>query len=233
MALAALRPLRPGGARERAGDDVHELAALPPLHGQAAPRDRLLVALRLRRRHAHGVRRAADRGDRPPLPRRENYLADMDAGFYSADYLRAWIRNAQLREYLVGKVGEDWWRSPETGDLLRELFREGAKPTSEEIAERLGYNPFDVRPLVARIKTPRPGPPERLHTRLTTANPPSARGPLPSWCALGRWRSASDWTPAGRAYSLPLSHPRARGRLACCRLACHARRWLPLVGDGS
>ncbi len=29
--------------------------------------------------------------------RREGYLADMDAGFYSADYLRAWIRSAQLR----------------------------------------------------------------------------------------------------------------------------------------
>ncbi len=81
----------------------------------------------------------------------ESYLADMDSGFYSADYLRAWIRNAQLREHLVEKVGDDWWRSPETGSLLRDLFREGAKPTSEEIAERIGYNPLDVRPLVARF----------------------------------------------------------------------------------
>jgi hypothetical protein len=82
----------------------------------------------------------------------ENYLADMDAGFYSADYLRAWIRNAQLRDYLLDKVGEDWWRSPETGRLLRDLFREGAKPTSEEVAGRIGYNPLDVRPLVARFR---------------------------------------------------------------------------------
>ena len=84
--------------------------------------------------------------------RSENYLADMDAGFYSADYLRAWIRNAQLREYLTRKVGEGWWRSPETGQLLRDLFREGAKPTSEEVAGRIGYNPLDVRPLVARFQ---------------------------------------------------------------------------------
>jgi hypothetical protein len=84
--------------------------------------------------------------------RSENYLADMDAGFYAADYLRAWIRNAQLRDYLTREVGEDWWRSPETGDLLRDLFREGAKPTSEEIADRLGYNAFDVRPLVTRFR---------------------------------------------------------------------------------
>ncbi len=39
-----------------------------------------------------------------------NHLADMDAGFYSADYLRAWIRSAQLRAYLRREVGEDWWR---------------------------------------------------------------------------------------------------------------------------
>jgi hypothetical protein len=83
--------------------------------------------------------------------RSENYLADMDSGFYSADYLRAWIRNAQLQEYLTKEIGEDWWRSAQTGDLLRDLFFEGAKPTSEEIAERLGYNPLDVRPLVARF----------------------------------------------------------------------------------
>jgi hypothetical protein len=83
----------------------------------------------------------------------QNYLSDMDAGFYSADYLRAWIRNAQLREHLVNEVGVDWWRSPETGALLRDLFREGAKPTSEEVAERIGYNPLDVRPLVARFQT--------------------------------------------------------------------------------
>jgi hypothetical protein len=77
-----------------------------------------------------------------------NYLSDMDAGFYSADYLRAWIRSAQLRDYLVREFGEDWWRSPATGDFLRELFREGTKPTSEEVAARLGYDALDTTPLV-------------------------------------------------------------------------------------
>ena len=33
--------------------------------------------------------------------RSDGYLSDMDAGFYSADYLRAWIRSAQLRRHLV------------------------------------------------------------------------------------------------------------------------------------
>ncbi len=83
--------------------------------------------------------------------RKENYLSDMDAGFYSADYLRAWIRSAQLRAHLIGTVGEDWWRNPATGELLRDLFREGTKPTSEEIAGRLGFDPFDTAPLLHEI----------------------------------------------------------------------------------
>ena len=83
--------------------------------------------------------------------RRDNYLSDMDAGFYSADYLRAWIRSAQLRQHLVDQVGVDWWRSPRTGELLSELFREGTKPTSEEIAGRLGFDPLDTKPLLHEI----------------------------------------------------------------------------------
>ena len=82
---------------------------------------------------------------------RDNYLADMDAGFYSADYLRAWIRSAQLRDHLIREIGADWWRSPSTGELLRELFREGTKPTSEEIAARLGFDPLDTKPLLHEI----------------------------------------------------------------------------------
>jgi hypothetical protein len=83
--------------------------------------------------------------------RREGYLADMDAGFYSADYLRAWIRAAQLRAFLAREFGEEWWASRETGDRLRELFREGTKPSSEEIAGRIGFDPLDTRPLLAEL----------------------------------------------------------------------------------
>lgn len=80
-----------------------------------------------------------------------NFLSDMDSGFYSADYLRAWIRSAQLRESLIRDAGENWWRSPETGERLRELFREGTRPTSEEIASRLGFEPFDTAPLLHEL----------------------------------------------------------------------------------
>ena len=79
------------------------------------------------------------------------HLSDMDAGFYSADYLRAWIRSAQLRAHLRREVGEDWWRSEATGETLRALFAEGTRPSSEDIARRLGFDPLDTGPLVAEL----------------------------------------------------------------------------------
>jgi hypothetical protein len=79
------------------------------------------------------------------------YLSDMDAGFYSADYLRAWIRSAQLSAYLRREVGEDWWRSTGTGEILRDLFAAGTRPSSEDVAGRLGFDPLDTAPLVAEL----------------------------------------------------------------------------------
>lgn len=83
--------------------------------------------------------------------RPDAYLADMDAGFYSADYLRAWIRSAQLRQWLTNEVGEDWWRNRATGEHLRSLFAEGTRPSSEDIAGRLGYDPHDTKPLLHEL----------------------------------------------------------------------------------
>jgi hypothetical protein len=85
--------------------------------------------------------------------RADQYLSDMDAGFYSADYLRAWIRSAQLSDRLRSEIGEDWWRRPETGERLRALFAEGTRPLSEDVAARLGYDPLDTGPLVAELNS--------------------------------------------------------------------------------
>jgi hypothetical protein len=93
-----------------------------------------------RLRAATGVRYRAD-----------NYLSDIDEGFYSADYLRAWIRTAQLRAYLERTVGEDWWMRPETGDYLRSLFLEGTRPSSEDVATRIGFDPLDTAPLLDEL----------------------------------------------------------------------------------
>jgi hypothetical protein len=83
------------------------------------------------------------------------YLTDMDAGFYSADYLRAWIRSAQLSSYLRREVGEDWWRGGDTGAILRALFAQGTRPSTEDVARRIGFEPLDTAPLVAELTSSR------------------------------------------------------------------------------
>ena len=51
----------------------------------------------------------------------------------------------------VREIGDDWWRNPKTGDHLRELWREGTKPSSEDIAARMGFEPLDTGPLIAEL----------------------------------------------------------------------------------
>ena len=73
-----------------------------------------------------------------------NYLNDMDSGFYSADYLRAWITEAMVRHHLESTYGEAWYKAPEAGAFLRELWAAGESRENEEIARMIGYEPFDV-----------------------------------------------------------------------------------------
>ena len=62
---------RRAGGRERRGDGLPRGAALPPLHGQAPVRARVLGPLPRRRRHRGRLLGAPDRGDRDPLSERE------------------------------------------------------------------------------------------------------------------------------------------------------------------
>ena len=86
--------------------------------------------------------------------RSDAFLLDLDAGFYSADYLRGWVRAAQLRSHLVTTIGPEWWCRKETGELLTHLYREGLAPSNEDLAGRLGFEPGDTAPLLAELSEP-------------------------------------------------------------------------------
>ena len=62
------------------------------------------------------------------------------------------VARGNLRK-AVAAAGEHLDLRPgnETGELLRELFLEGTKPTSEEVAGRIGFAPLDTGPLVANL----------------------------------------------------------------------------------
>jgi hypothetical protein len=63
----------------------------------------------------------------------ENYLADIDSGFYVTAYLRSWAFECQLRDNLRERFGRDWFAQREAGSLLRELWSLGQQPTADEL----------------------------------------------------------------------------------------------------
>jgi hypothetical protein len=81
----------------------------------------------------------------------QNYLDDMDPGYYTADYLRAWITEAMLRHFLEDAYGEDWFIHPEAGGFLRGLWATGESKENEDVARMIGYNPFDTSYLVEQF----------------------------------------------------------------------------------
>ncbi len=84
------------------------------------------------------------------LPYREaDFLTDLDPGLYAADYLRAWLAEAQLREHLTARFGRRWWDRPETGRFLRSLWSRGTRQNVVELVRTLGYNGLELRPLLA------------------------------------------------------------------------------------
>lgn len=78
---------------------------------------------------------------------RSDYLADMDDGFYVADYLRAWALEVLVREHLRTRFGTRWWTSRAAGCLLKELWSTGSELSADEIAGELGIGPIDFDPL--------------------------------------------------------------------------------------
>jgi hypothetical protein len=71
-------------------------------------------------------------------PAAAEYLADIDDGFYAADYLRAFALEVQLRDLLKTRFGRRWWRSRPAGDLLKELWATGNEYTADDLAAELG-----------------------------------------------------------------------------------------------
>ena len=80
-------------------------------------------------------------------------FVDVDSRFYSARYLRAWQLQAALRETLVTKFDEDWYRNPSAGPwMVRELFGEGQRELASELAERIGAPRLAFDPVIRGVE---------------------------------------------------------------------------------
>ncbi len=79
------------------------------------------------------------------------YLKDVDEGFYCTNYIRAWIFEAQLKDYMHRKFGYAWMKQKKAGDFLREIWSYGQKYNPSEILDQLGYRELDVDYLISSI----------------------------------------------------------------------------------
>ena len=84
--------------------------------------------------------------------RPEAWLDDVDAGFYVAQYLRAWMLEAQLRERWRDRHGDRWWRPGGAGDELRGLWSLGQALPAHLLSEEIGMGPLGIDALERRIR---------------------------------------------------------------------------------
>lgn len=82
----------------------------------------------------------------------EEFLSDVDDGFYAADYWRAWVAEVWLRDYVKTRFGHRWWRHPRAGRFLVELWETGERYTIEEIIRQIGSDEPSIEPLVDEVK---------------------------------------------------------------------------------
>jgi hypothetical protein len=82
----------------------------------------------------------------------KRFLEDVDDSFYCAEYLRAWILEAQLRSALEDQFGEEWFANEKTGPYLKELWSHGQKYTADELVKMIGYVDLDIEHLISEIE---------------------------------------------------------------------------------
>jgi hypothetical protein len=87
-------------------------------------------------------------------PSPTDYLADIDSGFYVSSYLRSWAFEAQLRDHLRERYGDEWFAKREAGSLLRELWSLGQSVTAEELLKDVTGATLDMGSVDARAREP-------------------------------------------------------------------------------
>jgi hypothetical protein len=81
-----------------------------------------------------------------------DFLSDVDSGFYSSSYLRAWAFEARLRSHLREELGRTWFARREAGSLLRELWSEGQRLSADELLDEVTGSGIELAAVQERIQ---------------------------------------------------------------------------------
>lgn len=82
----------------------------------------------------------------------ENYLIDVDEGFYCANYLRAWMLECTLSDEMEARYGSRWFLNPDAGARLKGLWSHGQRFCAEDVLSTLGGMKLTTEPLCRRFK---------------------------------------------------------------------------------
>jgi hypothetical protein len=82
----------------------------------------------------------------------ESYLDDIDGSFYVIGYLRSWAFEAQLREFLRGEFGKEWFARREAGELLQELWSLGQGPTADDLLRDVTGAKLEMAAVADRVR---------------------------------------------------------------------------------
>jgi len=80
-----------------------------------------------------------------------DYLADIDPGFYSSSYLRAWAFESRIRDFLRDEFGHVWFARREAGSLLRELWNEGQRLSADELIGEVAGGELELQAVAERV----------------------------------------------------------------------------------
>ncbi|QNO15129.1 hypothetical protein HYG86_10330 [Alkalicella caledoniensis] len=80
-----------------------------------------------------------------------NYLLDLDLGFNTPYYIKAWIFESYLREYLQNSFGMDWFCNKRSGEKLKSLWEQGQSFDCEEVLAQLGFDNLNEDLLVKQF----------------------------------------------------------------------------------
>ena len=89
-----------------------------------------------------------------PRTREDAELGYLSANedFYSVYYLEAWFASVMLRRYLEDNYGRRWYKNKKAGEFLMDLWATGERYSTRELIHKLGYNDFEVEPVINYIE---------------------------------------------------------------------------------
>jgi hypothetical protein len=81
----------------------------------------------------------------------ESWMEAVSDGLEAADYLRGWILECMLREYLCRRYGSAWMQSRSAGGFLKEIWETGFLYRADELGQEIDIGSLDPQILMDEL----------------------------------------------------------------------------------